>query len=186
MDRLKSEVSHLDELVNRLKGQHITPSNQGGQEAGSFRHPVNHPATYANDNYEHMPEYGHERDQAHAAAPKDEAAILAARKAAEEAEIRRKIIEYESSPATQSDMLRLIRTLDSLVWMRRSSSAAESSDTLEEEAKNKQPSNKYGRGNRSDDLIFTKGNLDHLTRRIKAWENVVRHKEEEGRYSFVP
>lgn len=192
LDRLKYEVSHLDELVNRLKGQHIThpPTN----------HEPGPSSTYANHGNVTNPVQGNEAayDSVPERDAQDHQQEEEAQRLAQEAEYRRhKMMEYESTPASQSDILSLVRTLDSLVWMRRASVSTASTlpGTGRAGEKGEDPPSQqdyhavgrtYGKGDRSDNVIFTKGNLDHLARRVKAWEHIVRSKEEEGRYSFVP
>lgn len=114
----------------------------------------------------------------------DENDNAAARKQAAEEDRRRRIREYESSPASQNDLLRLIRHLDSLVWVRNPHNELEA----ETGGGNMQGTTSngilIGKGTRNDNIIFTKGNLDHLAKRMGAWENIVRRKEEEARYDY--
>lgn len=164
LERLKSEVAHLDELVNRLKSQHITTSDQ--------THPISHKdgQTFETHHQQNVNE--------------DENDNEAGRKQAAEEDRRRRIREYESSPASQNDLLRLIRHLDSLVWMRNPHNELEA----ETGGGNMQGTTSngilIGKGTRNDNIIFTKGNLDHLAKRLGAWENIVRRKEEEARYNY--
>lgn len=167
LDRLKSEVTQLDELVNRLKAHHITTESASSHIDVSF------------SAEQHSNAHHHE----HLRAEEEERLAETQRKAQQEAEVeyRRKVFEYEASPATQTDLLRLIREMDSLVWMRRPSPSKSNTECMDAQ------NSRLGYGPRSDDVIFTKGNLDHLARRMRAWENVVRHKEREDdeRYNIV-
>jgi exonuclease VII small subunit len=166
LERLKSEVAHLDELVNRLKSQHI-PLDQA--QPPSTNH--NDGQTYQIQHQQNLNE--HEQD--------NEAAM----KAAEEADHIRRTREYESSPASQNDLLRLVRHLDSLVWMRNPHTYTEGAEVRKGNQHEKIGNGiSIGKGTRNDDIIFTKGNLDHLARRMGAWENIVRRKEEEARYNY--
>lgn len=188
-------MSHLDELVNLLKGQHIAHPPTIHEPGPSSSYAKHGNVTNPNQGNEAAYDTIHERDA------QDHQQEEEAQRIAQEAEYRRrKMMEYDSTPASQSDILSLVRTLDSLVWMRKRPSSSSSASTLPgtgkagekvEDPPSKQDTRvdarlRYGKGDRSDNVIFTKGNLDHLTRRVKAWEHIVRSKEEEGRYSFVP
>ena len=56
--------------------------------------------------------------------------------------------------ATQAEVLNFVRRVDGLVWMT-------------QEGKSRV---------RSDAMVFEKGNLDHVLRRVAAWEDAIRRK----------
>lgn len=193
LERLKDEVSHLDELVNRLKAQHISTFDQEGvSQTAHYHDEQGHEGHGHNDN-NHDEEYATDsRDR--------KAENMYKQEQAEYDRKRKEILEFESSIASQNDILRLIRHVDSLVWMRNTLSSSSSSPYIPlhssqsrtqsqlnqtEDEKRKYVGSNNGKGPRNDNIIFTRGNLHHLAKRITAWENIVRRKEEEGRYDYI-
>lgn len=171
----------MDELVGRLKISSMDGPTGVSQPQSAPAHELRHEHHHNHHDDEHGQHEGRNDDVAR----EDEDA---ARREAEneEAEYHKRMLEYESTPASQSDLLHLIRHLDSLVWMRTSTPKESQSQTEAKEGGKANSGNegRLGRGPRSDNVVLTKGNLDHLARRITAWENVVRKKEEEMRYNF--
>jgi hypothetical protein len=186
---LKSEVSQLDELVNRLKvhdgrlgasvGQKETIRGQG-EEEDLIDPNDSHAGRRAQSHFhhdEHDDSHAHEHAETSAQAQqraRDEQEQH--RRAAIEAEQleRQRVLEEEAACISEDEVLQFVRYVDSLVWMRRPATA------VRDGAGNAGTTPfSLGHGPRADEVIFAKGNIKHLMRRVKAWEGVVRGKEEE-------
>lgn len=205
LEKLKREVEQLDELVYKLKLQQQQSSSLSASGSGrQYNAPYQAHIDYAGARARHLRTHDAtlESGPAAQARTEDDQHLQSAeveqnptrqnigsanQKAAEaQAKLQRQrqlAFEAEQTPASHTDVIHLIRYLDSLIWMRRPTSPSFASPSQSS------PSNSatlLGYGNRSDEIIFTKGNLDHLARRFHAWEQVVRAKEEIGRFKLHP
>lgn len=191
LERLKNEVTQLDELVNRLKAQHVTLDQAEALNMNIGSTADVGEERQGQDGYDH-----YNNHNAHESSNKTNAGS----RQAEESDTRNnertkkeKILEFENSIASQNDILNLIRYLDSLIWMRSSASSPsfklynqdEDGNINKREESRRRNSRINGKGIRNDNVIFARGNLDHLAKRITAWENIVRSKEEEVKYDFI-
>lgn len=178
LDRLKSEVEQLNSLVNKLK---LQEAQRIGVMADGGAGPALHASAGAHAASQRHDETGDEH-----ARQRQQAREQETRRKAEDEERQRAAMEAERQPASDDDIVNLVRHLDSLIWMRGANATPRTQNHANgtNDSRFSYASFSLGDGPRSDQVIFTKGNLNHLARRITAWETVVRSKEDEGQRRF--